>query len=90
MMTVLSDTIQTSMAFYPCDACEIWLNTGYDKPDVSVGDWLVIEGARADKWKIRKGVKYRKIISIDNGQFSTYRARLDMDNLCNRLDLYED
>lgn len=91
MLKILSDTTQTAMASYPCDACEIWLITGYDQSDVSADDWLIVEGAKADKWKICKGTKYRKIVAIDdNGRFSTYRARIDMENLCNRLDLYGD
>jgi hypothetical protein len=90
MVDTLSDINQIARNSYPCDACEIWLNTGYDESDVSADDWLIIEGARADKWKIRKGTKYRKVVSVDNGLFSTYRARIDMDALCSRLDLYGD
>lgn len=87
---IISDTTQIAAKSYPCAACEIWLNTGYDQSDVSAGDWLIVEGAKADNWRIHKGTKYRKIVSVDNGQFSTYRLRLDMDALCQRLNLYED
>jgi len=89
-MRILSNTIQSAISIYPCDACDLWLNSGYEECDVSADDWLIIQGAKSDNWTIKRGQKYRKIVAIDNGQFSAYRARLDMDALCNRLDFYAD
>jgi len=90
MIDTLSDTVHVARKSYPCDACAVWLNTGYDQSDVFPDDWLIIKAAKADEWKIRKDTKYRKIVSVDNGEFLTCRLRLDMDELCTRLNLYGD
>ena len=89
-MTHLKDTTQYATKFYACDACAAWHRSGYGQQDVGADDWLIIEGAQADKWKIRKGEQYRKIVYKDGGEFVTYRSRIDMDALCLRLELFED
>ena len=89
-MTPLKETTQYSSKFYQCDACAAWHRSGYGQQDVSADDWLIIEGAQADKWKIRKGAQYRKLVYKDGGEFITYRARIDMDALCLRLELFEE
>jgi len=89
-MTPLKDTTQIASKDCACDACAAWHRSGYGQSDVSADDWLIIEGAQADKWKIRKGEQYRKIVYKDGGEFVTYRARIDMDALCLRLKLFDD
>ena len=89
-MTPLKDTTQYASKFYPCNACAAWHRSGYGQQDVSADDWLIIEGAQADKWKIRRGAQYRKIVYKDGGEFVTYRARIDMDALAMRLELFEE
>jgi hypothetical protein len=89
-MTPIKDTTQYASKLYPCDACAAWHRSGYGQQDVSEDDWLIIEGAKADKWKILKGEQYRKIVYKDGGEFVTYRARIDMDALCLRLKLFDD
>ena len=44
----------------------------------------------ADKWKIRPGQRYRCVVFRDGRELVTQRARLDMDALCQRYDLYDD
>jgi hypothetical protein len=89
-MTPLKDTTQCATKLYACDACAAWHRSGYGQQDVSADDWLIIEGAQADKWKIRRGEKYRKLVYKDGGDLVTYRARLDMDALAMRLELFEE
>lgn len=89
-MTPLRATWQIASKDYACDACAAWHRSGYGQQDVGADDWLIIEGAQADKWKIRKGEQYRKIVYKDGGEFVTYRARIDMDALAMRLDLFEE
>ena len=89
-MTPLKDTTQCASKRYPCDACAAWHRSGYGKEDVSADDWLIIEGAQADKWNIRRGEQYRRLVYKDGGEFVTYRARIDMDALAMRLELFED
>lgn len=74
----LWDTVQTAKKHYNCDACATWLNSNYGPQDVSVGEWLVVQGAKADGYKILPGRKYRKIVYSDDGILVTYRERLDM------------
>ena len=45
---------------------------------------------RADKCKIRPGQRYRCVVFRDGRELVTQRARLDMDALCQRHDLYDD
>ena len=89
-MTKLKDTTQYATKFDSCDACAAWHRSGYGQQDVSTDDLLIIEGAQADKWKIRRGEKYRKLVYKDGGEFVTYRARIDMDALAMRLELFEE
>lgn len=90
MTWVLRDTVQTARKHYPCDACHLWLDAGLDQQDVSADEWLVVQGARADKWRITPGMHYRKVVYIDGGAWYTYRARLDMDHLCEQQNLFDD
>lgn len=87
---MLSDKIHQAKKHYSCDACELWLNSGLKEIDVSPNDWLIVEGAMADKWKILPGREYRKATFVHGNYFVTYRGRLDMDSLCSRLDLFPD
>ncbi len=89
-MIVLRDTTQTARKHYPCDACQQWDRSGYGENDVSIADWLIVQRARADKWKIMPGMQYRKVTYLDGGELMTYRARLDMDALCYRNDLFDE
>lgn len=89
-MTPIRAVWQIASKDYACDACAAWQRSGYGQQDVSTDDWLIIEGAQADKWKIRRGEKYRKLVYKDGGEFVTYRARIDMDALAMRLELFEE
>lgn len=87
-MRVLSSTIQTARKHYPCDACHTFLQSNYGRDDVSAEDWLVIEGAQADRWKITPGSKYRKMVLKDGDDILTVRHRLDVESVCERHDLF--
>ena len=89
-MRVLSSTIQTARKHYPCDACHTFLRSNYGRDDVSADDWLVIEGAQADRWKITPGSKYRKIVLKDGDDILTVRNRLDVESVCKRHDLFDE
>ena len=58
-----------------------WLNEIRDQP---------VWRAKADKWKIRPGQRYRCLVFRDGRDLVTQRARLDMDSLCQKHDLYDD
>jgi hypothetical protein len=84
MCYVLRDTIQTARKHYPCDACEQWKKSGLVKEDVDELSWSAVQSAQADEWKITKGTKYRKVTYCDGGDLMSYRARLDMDMVCQK------
>ena len=91
MARVLKDEQRTARKFYDCDASWYWRNYG-PQSDVSLTpeDRLLLNGVVADKWKIRPGQRYRYVVQIDGQDLQVYRARLDMDWLCQAHDLYDD
>ena len=89
-MRVLSSTIHTARKYYWCDACNTFLQSNYGPYDVSADDWLVIEGARDDRWKITPGSKYRKLTIKDGKDILTVRNRLDVEAVCQRHDLFDE
>lgn len=88
-MQVLRDEIVTARKHYHCDACHVWSQSNYGQQDVSADDWLIVQGAEADRWKITPGQKYRKVTYRDGSELLTYRGRVDMDSLCLRHDLFD-
>lgn len=89
-MFVLKDEERTARKFYACDASEMWRNYGLPSDELTADERLVLEGVQADKWKIRPGQRYRCVVFRDGRELVTQRARLDMDALCQRYDLYDD
>ena len=89
-MQVLSNTVQTARKHYPCDACRAFLLSNYGQQDVTADEWLVIEGARADGWKITLGSPYRKLVLSDGGEIMTARNRLDVEAICERYELFDE
>lgn len=89
-MQTLNDSTQTAQKAYVCDACRAWDRSGYGKNDVSAAEWLTVQAAKADHWLILAGQQYRKIVYVDCGDLMTYRARLDMDALCAKHDLFDE
>lgn len=90
-MTILVDEQRTARKVYDCDASYHWRNYGPPADvELSAGDLRAVEEAKADEWKIRPGQRYRYVAQTDGRRMEVYRARLDMDNLCNAHDLYDD
>jgi len=89
-MTGLSYQRPTAKKEYICDACREWDNSGYGQFDVSHDDWLIVQAAKADRWRILPGQKYIKVKYADDGTIKVYRARPDMDELCQRLELFDE
>ena len=58
-MLILKDEIRTARKFYDCDASAAWNNYGPPRDELPPDDRLILEGAQADKWKIRPGQRYR-------------------------------
>lgn len=86
---IFSDQIVRARKNYQCDACRIWLSSGYTLDDCEKAKLQIcVSLAEQGNWEIRPGQYYRKVTGIYNGAFCTYRCRLDMDYVCSTLDLY--
>lgn len=89
-MFVLKDKVQVARKFYICDASEMWRSYGLPENELTAEERLVLDGVKADKWRIRPGQRYRCLVFRDGRELVTQRARLDMDSLCQKHDLYDD
>lgn len=89
-MFVLKDKVQVARKFYNCDASEMWRSYGLPENELTAEERLVLDGVKADKWRIRPGQRYRCLVFRDGRELVTQRARLDMDSLCQKHDLYDD
>jgi len=83
-----TESIPISRKIYNCQAAE-FLSYG-NKYEFEQEDIKIIEDARLQDFKILKGTKYFKIKGKYDGEFSTFRARLDIHNICIKYDLYPD
>lgn len=90
-MALLKDEQRTARKLYDCDASYHWRTYGPPADvELSAGDLRVVEEAKTDEWKIRPGQRYRYVAQTDGRRMEVYRARLDMDSLCQEHDLYDD
>lgn len=88
-MTIIRQTLPHARKSYPCDACAAFCRSGLGDDDLTFDDLLIVQAARADRWRILPNRQYVKLIYRDDG-LQTYRARPDMDDLCHRLELFDE
>jgi len=74
---------------YRCEASD-WISNSMRYGDLTEEDQAIWEKAKKEGCKILKGTRYKKITGKYEGEMSTYRARLDLDDLCCRYSLYPD
>ena len=89
-MRFLSEKIVTAKQHHNCDASRVFLQSNYGANDISADDWLTVQACEADNWKIKPAQEYRKTVYGDMGKIYTFRARLDMDSICTRYEMYDD
>lgn len=90
MITVLSETQPVARKKYPCVGCNIFLDSGLSRADMTARERETTRAAKKDGWAILPGMQYRKSVYVEDGVFYTYRARLDMDRICATHGLFED
>lgn len=91
MNWVLDDGLHVTRRAYDCDQARYWWEmAGLSECDVEPGDWATVQAAIAKNWRIEPGDRYRRVVYVDGGKLVTYRAGLDMENLCQRLGLFDD
>lgn len=89
MDRVIRSATHIAKKTYNCDACYWWLRSGFTLDDCENEEQInAFIDARYDKWKILPGQRYRKIVGIYEGEIVTFKARIDMDDMCKQLDVY--
>lgn len=83
-------TTQVARKQYRCDAADVIGNAGLDAFDFNPQEREVIEKAKAEKWQILPRTAYVKTSGKWEGEFSTFRARADLDQICVAHHLYEE
>jgi hypothetical protein len=73
---------------YTCDAIDWILNDGLDSYEFSDEELSIIKNAESEKWKILKGTEYVKCEGKWEGDFSVFRARKDINQICIDHDIY--
>lgn len=73
---------------YTCNAADWLLNTDWE--DFSKEDVVTILLARKDGFRILKGEKYVKVTGKWEGEFSVFRARPELEAICQKYDVYDD
>lgn len=74
---------------YHCQASDWIENSGLERADYSEEDWSTIEKARSESWVIKKGTQYLKTEGKWEGEFAVFRARFDLDEICQNHDIYQ-
>lgn len=74
---------------YNCNACD-WAREQVHEGIYSISDFRMIVLARRDNWEIKKGMRYIKVRGKWDGEWCTFRARPEINELCQRLDIYQE
>lgn len=91
MDRVIRSSIHKARKDYTCDACFWWNRSGLSINDcVTEEQKQAVITAEQNKWKINKGQEYRKVIGIQDGELVTFKAGVDMDDVCYQLEVYPD
>ena len=92
MSTVLSSKILTAKKDHKCDAYNFWISE-YIKDiiqELTFKEKRSVVRMRLQKGKILTGQKYIRVVSVFDGDFCDFKADIEMDKICSRLDLYEE
>lgn len=90
MWQFFEDSEPVAKKDYRCDAYLYWLSGTIDERDLGGDDLLIWQGAKSDGFMIKKGMKYTKRKGLFDGVWQTYKARTDLNDLCTRLDIFEE
>jgi len=84
-----TETIQKARKDYHCSASD-WIDeSGMCEEDFDEEDWLTVQKAWDEEYKILKGTEYIKVVGRWEGEFNVFRARNDLDEICKKYELYE-
>jgi hypothetical protein len=89
MWDISTETRPRAKKAYNCNAAECILNSGYDEADFEKEDWDEIERALECGFMILPGEEYIKVSGLWDGEWSTFRARPELNRICHDYGLYE-
>ncbi len=89
MWELLESKIVKAQKDYECDASHWISESCFGEVNLEKEDWEVIQKAKSENWKIKKGDKYIFNKGKFDGEFTVTRARIDLDKICTKYDLYE-
>ncbi len=75
---------------YRCEASTWIIECGLGEVTFTFAELRTIAKAKREGWKIKKGQRYFKCAGKWYGEWSTFRARQDMHELCIKYDLYQE
>lgn len=75
---------------YRCDALDLIQSIGLHDFDLTDDEWADIQKAITEGGKILPGTKYRKVTGVWEGEWCIFRARLDIDEICEEHEIYEE
>ena len=86
---VCTTTTPIAQKEYDCIACEWLALAEWGQGYMEFGDLRKVVKARRENCKILPGTRYIKTCGLWDGDWVTFRARIDMDGLCMKYELYE-
>ena len=91
MYTELRSDTPIAKKDYGCDAF-VWLDQDlqYYREEMTAEDEAILDKAISEGCKIRKGDKYMYSVGLYEGEFSTFRGRIDLTALCHKYDAFQD
>ena len=91
MATVLSQKFLIAKKEHNCDACFVLSECISDVfSELTFKEKKAVVRMKNQKMKIMTGQKYIKQANIFNGDFCVFKADIEIDAICVRLDLYEE
>lgn len=85
---LIRNEFRVARKHHECGAYYWFDRSNYGQRDVDADDWLVIEAARVDGGRILPGMQYIHQVTVDGGEFTEFKCRKDMHDICLRYDLY--
>lgn len=89
MWDFFTETNPKARKEYPCEAA-YWVLNRLDFEDLTSEDLAIVNQAKSERWKILKGTEYVKLSGMYEGEFSEFRARKDLDEICKKYELYHE
>lgn len=86
---ICTTTTPTARKDYPCEASQLIINV-CDWSMFTFAEKRMLVKARRDGWKIKKGQQYVKCSGKWEGEWTEFRARPEMNDLCQKYNIYQE